>query len=143
MDYDAIEAGDEILALRQEVTVLQTAMYCAVTWDFARQHYDREYARSLGFKDPVIDPQMYGAYLARVLDDWISPQGRLAGLKLQYRRPGYVGDTLIYKGRVARKFEESGARCAECELAVENQSGECLVQGLAVLSFDANPKEGP
>ena len=31
MDYDAIEAGDEIPALRQEVTVLQTAMYCAVT----------------------------------------------------------------------------------------------------------------
>lgn len=135
MEYEDIEVGDKIPSLSQKVTILQTVMYCAVTWDFARQHYDCEYAQDLGFQQPVVDPQMYGAFFARMLTDWTSLAGRLKNLKLQYRKAGFRGDTLTYKGEVVEKYIKDGHKYVDCDLLVENDKGEHLVEGTAVVSF--------
>ena len=135
MEYSEIKVGNEIPSLSQKVTILQTVMYCAVTWDFARQHYDREYAQNLGFTQPVVDPQMYGAFFARMLTDWISLSGNLKNLELQYRKPGFLGDTLTYKGKVVKKYIKDGKKYLDCDLFVENENGEHLVEGSAAVSF--------
>ena len=106
MEYDEIVVGTEIPHLTQKVTIMQTVMYCGITWDFARQHYDQELAQSLGFDRPVVDPQMYGAFLARMLTDWISIKARLKRLTVRYTAPSYLGDVLKYTGKVAKKYEK-------------------------------------
>lgn len=110
-------------------------MYCAVTWDFARQHYDREFAQSIGYQQPVVDPQMYGAFLARMLTDCFSLEGRLKKLRVRYRLPSFLGDVLTYKGKVVSKYVKDNERYVDCDLLVENQKGEHIVEGAAVISF--------
>ncbi|MBU2547400.1 MAG: hypothetical protein KKB20_03225 [Proteobacteria bacterium] len=135
MDYEKIEVGTRIPPLKEKVTIVQTAMYCGVTWDFARQHYDRELARSLGYEQPVVDPQMYGAFLARMLTDWISIEARVARMSMRYTAPAHLGDELEYSGTVVRKYQEEGRGYLDCDLRVENQNGAQVVKGAAVILF--------
>lgn len=135
MEYGDIAVGTEIPHLIKKVTIVQTAMYCGITWDFARQHYDLELAQSLGFDRPVVDPQMYGAFLARMLTDWISVKARLKRLTVRYGAPSYLGDLLKYTGKVVKKYEKEDQRYLDCDLLVENQNGEQIVKGSAVILF--------
>jgi len=132
MEYEGIAVGTEIPRLVERVTIVQTVMYCGITWDFARQHYDTEMARSLGFPGPVVDPQMYGAFLARMLMDWMTIKAMLKRLTVRYAAPAYLGDVLTYTGIVVKKYEDRGQRYIDCNLVVENQNGEQIVKGSAV-----------
>ena len=127
--------GDAIPELKEVVTIVQTAMYCGITWDFARQHYDLEFARTLGYEGPVVDPQMYGAFLSRMLTDWISEKGRIKRLTMRYVAPAYLGDVLTYGGKVTEKYSEDGQRHMNSELLVESQMGTLIVKGSAVILF--------
>lgn len=135
MTYKDIEIGTEIPPLTEKITIVQTVMYCAATWDFARQHYDSGFAQSLGFQRPVVDPQMYGAFLARMLTQWFSPEGKLKKLKMRYRLPSSLGDILTYKGTVVNKYVKDNEGYVDCDLLVENQKGEYIVEGAAVIVF--------
>jgi len=135
MDFADIAEGAAIPSLTEEVTIVQTVMYCGITWDFARQHYDRDFARGLGFQNPVVDPQMYGAFLARMLTDWVSVDGRITKLRMRYRAAAFLGDILTYKGKIARKYRNEGRQYVVCDLTVENQKGEAIVAGEAELLF--------
>jgi acyl dehydratase len=127
--------GTPIPSLIVPVTPVLTAMYCAVTWDFTRLHYDIAFVQSEGFRERVVDPQMYGAFLARMVMDWAPSEGRLRRLRLGYRAPAYVGDTLQFAGSVVRERDQDGERQLECELIVTNQLGERLVRGTATLAL--------
>jgi len=131
----APETDTEIPRLVVPVTPVLTAMYCAVTWDFARLHYDSAFAQSEGFRERVVDPQMYGSFLARLLTEWAAPAGRLRRLRLSYRAPAYVGDTLICRGDVARRYEQDGEQHVDCDLVVANQHGQPLVRGAAAIAL--------
>jgi acyl dehydratase len=135
MEYDAVAVGAEIPSLKETVTIVQTAMYCGITWDFARQHYDLELAREVGYGRPVVDPQMYGAFVGRMLTDWISREARIKRLTLRYTAPSYIGDVLTYTGTVAKKYEQEDRRYLECDVLVKNQNGEQIVKGSAVILF--------
>lgn len=135
MEYEDIAVGTGIPPLREKVTMVQTAMYCGITWDFARQHYDLEMAQSLGYERPVVDPQMYGAFLARMLTGWISVKAQIKRLTLRYMTPSRIGDVLHYTGKVVKKYEKEGQRYLNCDLMVENQNGDQIVKGSAVIFF--------
>lgn len=98
-------------------------------------HYDQEFAQSKGFRQPVVDPKMYGAFLARMLTDRFSPEGRLRKLRMRYRLASFLGDILTYKGKVISKYVKGNEGYVDCDLLVENQKGEHIVEGSAVISF--------
>jgi len=133
MEYGDVSVGTEIPHLVQKITIVQTVMYCGITWDFARQHYDLELAQSLGFPRPVVDPQMYGAFLARMLTDWMTIRAKLKRLTVRYAAPAYLGDVLKYTAIVVKKYENQGQRYLDCNLLVENQNDEQIVKGSAVI----------
>ena len=135
MDFEDIQDGAIIPPLTEEVTIVQTVMYCGITWDFFRLHYDKEFAQRLGFRAPVVDPQMYGGFLARMLTDWISIGGRIRKLKMRYRAAAYLGDILRYKGKVTKKYIKEGNKYVHCDVTVENQNEKNIVTGEAVLVF--------
>jgi len=128
-----VENGIGIPPLILTVTITQLVKYCAATWDFSRVHYDEEFAKSLGFQRPVVDPQMYGAFFARMLVN--STEGRLKRLRMRYRAPGFVGDTLSFKSKIISGYTKEGERYIDCNLLVENQKGMRLVEGTAMISL--------
>jgi len=135
VDYDDLKTGDKIPSLTIKESRVQLVMYCAVTWDFYRYHYDSELVQRFGLPKPVVDPQMHSGFMARMLTDWVSESGRIRKLSLRYRAPCFVGDTITYRGRVTDKYVKDGEKYVDCELTVENQKGEHTVNGTASILF--------
>ena len=114
-------------------------MYAAATWDFHRHHYDSEFAHQKGFSGPFVDGQMFGSLLARMITQWTGPNGVLRKLKLTYRIMVFPGDFVTCKGIVMKKFVKDRENLINCEIWIENQKGEKVVLGNALMAL---PSEG-
>jgi acyl dehydratase len=135
MVYDDIEIGFKIPPLLIEMSPVQMVMYCAVTWDFARLHYDPQIVQEYGLERPAVDPQMHGGLVARMLSDWLSGRGRMRSLSLKYQAPCYVGDTITYGGEVEKKYTERDVKCIDCRWTATKNSGGEPVAGRASVLF--------
>ena len=134
LNFEDVNVGDPIPPLEKPINTVNMAMYGAATWDFHRYHYDSEYVQKMGFPKPFVDGQMLGAFLAQLLTDWIGIGGTLKKLSCRYTAFVYPGDTLTCKGSVTSKRQEGGEGLVECELWIENQRGErVLDRGGAVV----------
>jgi acyl dehydratase len=135
VNYDDVKLGDEIPPINVKLSILQVIMYCAVTWDFARIHYDPEFVNEFGFSRPVVDPQMHGGFIARMLTDWVSESGKIKKISLRYRAPCFLGEALVYSGKVAEKYVKNGERYVNCDLVVKDKNDQCPVEAKATILF--------
>jgi len=130
-----IKAGTIIPKLTVEISIVKMIMYCGITWDFARFHYDSQFVQKFGFTKPVLDPQMHGAFAARMLSDWLVDFGRITKLGVKYQAPGFLGDTITYGGEVIAKYSIDNVEYINCVLKAENEQGGQLMTGTASILF--------
>lgn len=131
--FEEIEVGIDIPMLINKVNLLQLLRYSAATWIFFLLHLEKEFAQKKGFKDVNIHASLYGAFLAKMLTEWIGDPGRLRKLGYKVVVMGSPGDTLICKGKVAKKYQEGKENLVDCELRVENQTGMKVASGSATV----------
>lgn len=139
--FEDISVGDEITPLCKQIDSAHMMAYGAATWDFIRVHYDADYIREHGFPGPFVDGQMMGAFLAQHVQDWAGSGGFLRKLGFRNRVMAYPGDSLVCRGTVAGLYREGDDNphslslwgrvrvggFVECELWIENQRGEKVV----------------
>ena len=130
--YEDVSVGDQLTPLRKQVDLPHMMAYGAATWDFIRVHYDADYVRDLGFPGAFVDGQMLGAFLAQQVQDWAGPGCFLRKLAFRNRVMVYPGDSLVCGGVVTglrrEGDEEEGPGLAECDLWIENQRGDRVVE---------------
>jgi len=126
-NFNDIQAGDEITPLVKEIGMARMMAYGAATWDFIRLHYDADYARELGFEAPFVDGQMMGGFLTQHVQDWAGPGAFLRKLAFRNRVMAYPGDTLTCHGLVTDVSSTEEGGTVECDLWMENQRGEKVV----------------
>jgi len=126
-DFKEIQIGDEITPLVKEIRMASMMAYGAATWDFIRLHYDADYAREYGFEAPFVDGQMMGGFLTQHVQDWAGPGAFLRKLAFRNRVMAYPGDTLTCHGLVTEVSSTEEGGMVECDLWMENQRGEKVV----------------
>jgi acyl dehydratase len=126
--FQDIQIGDEITPLLKEIGIARMMAYGAATWDFIRLHYDADYARELGFEAPFVDGQMMGGFLAQQVQDWAGPGAFLRKLAFRNRVMAYPGDSLTCHGVVTEVSSADEGGIVECDLWIENQRGEKVVE---------------
>ncbi len=144
--YEDVSVGEELPPLQKQIDMPHMMAYGAATWDFIRVHYDADLARELGFPGPFVDGQMLGAFLAQHVQDWAGPGSFLRKLSFRNRVMVYPGDTLVCGGAVTGLQGEGdaskGCGLAECDLWIENQRGERVVdRATAVVQIPLRPRE--
>ena len=144
--YEDVSVGEELPPLQKQIDMPHMMAYGAATWDFIRVHYDADQARELGFPGPFVDGQMLGAFLAQHVQDWAGPGSFLRKLSFRNRVMVYPGDTLVCGGAVIGLPDEGdaseGSGLAECDLWIENQRGERVVdRATAVVQIPLRPRE--
>lgn len=92
--------GDTLPELSFHATLAALVAYGAATWDFHRLHYDAEYAARHGLRAPIMDGQMCGALLARLVMRWAGQGARLRRLAYRLRSPVFVEETIRLSGCV-------------------------------------------
>ena len=134
--FEDVKVGDELPALRKEISMARMMAYGASTWDFIRIHYDADFVREKGFKGPFLDGQMLGGFLAQQVQDWAGPRAFLRKLGFQNRVMVFPGDTVTGHGVVTGTRIDGGEALVECDLWMENQDGDKVVQpATAVVRF--------
>ena len=131
--FDDIQIGDEITPLVKEIGMARMMAYGAATWDFIRLHYDADYARELGFEAPFVDGQMMGGFLTQHVQDWAGPGAFLRKLAFRNRVMAYPGDSLTCHGVVTDVLSTEEGGMVECDLWMENQRGEKVVDPASAL----------
>jgi len=131
--FEDVQTGDEITPLVKEIGLARMMAYGAATWDFIRLHYDADYARGLGFEAPFVDGQMMGGFLTQHIQDWAGPEAFLRKLAFRNRVMAYPGDSLTCRGVVTDVSATDEGGMVECDLWVENQRGEKVVDPASAL----------
>ena len=135
--FEDVSVGEELTPLHKEIDAAHMMAYGAATWDFIRVHYDADHVREMGFPGPFVDGQMMGAFLAQHVQDWAGPGAFLRKLGFLNRIMAFPGDSLVCRGVVTAVYlagdEGGGAGLAECDLWIENQRAERVVEPASAL----------
>jgi acyl dehydratase len=122
------------------VTMTQMAYYCAATGVRDPIHYDRDFARQLGFRDAVANGSLRLGWMCYAGEALASPGLRLVSVRCQHRGPLYVGDDISMEIAVrpaAGGAAGPGTRTATITVATAQQ-GVCDV-GEIVLEAAGRP----
>lgn len=134
-NWDAIRVGDELPPLVKTPTPMRLFMFSAVTWNRHLIHYNTEFAVSDGLQNVAVHRALLGGFLAQLLSDWLGDAGRLVTLDWSVRGNAAINEPVTCKGTVKDKRIDEGRRLVDCDVLVENHTGNVIVPGTAVVEL--------
>lgn len=137
--FEDVTEGIELPSQEEKnISMTTIVKFVGGSGDWAPIHHDVEVAKSRGLDKPIIMAPFKMALMERLAGDWMGPRGELRKLSARFRGIDYVGDSLIIRGRVNRKYSVEDKNYLECELWIENsQRGERTTTAKAVVSLPA------
>jgi acyl dehydratase len=119
------------------MTLDWTAMALQVSGsqDLNQVHHDPDYARASGHQSVFFNTGWTAAMLARVVTDWVGPQGWLRRLEFQMRRMNTLGDTVTAKAKVRRtSVDDDGCPVTDLDVWLESKRHGVTTTGTAVVT---------
>ena len=101
-----VKVGDQVPAITKHCTLTSMIAYAGATWDWHRLHYDHDYLKSKGLKAPVVDGQVFGAYVVQAIQDWLGESAFISELDFRYAGLVFAEEHVQVSGEVT---EVSGA----------------------------------
>jgi acyl dehydratase len=95
-----VKVGDQVPALTKHCTLTSMISYAGATWDWHRLHYDQEYLASKGLKAPVVDGQVFGAYVVQAIQDWLGESAFISELDFRYAGLVFAEEHVQVSGEV-------------------------------------------
>lgn len=127
--YDDLAPGRRFAEFRYEITPELVRAFVAATGDDKPVYSDAESARALGLESPVAPPGLAGIWgrQAYLEGHRMPPGGILAGQDMVFSRPVALGDTLMIRAEVTRRWEHKGRRFVTIESTARAESSgeEC------------------
>jgi acyl dehydratase len=128
-----MKAGDVLPRLEKRVDVLRAVAYAAATWDFHRYHYDPQFVVGLGLERPFADGQMFGGFLAQMVNNWAGVNAFIRKLNLTYISIVPLGETVSCEGEVSAVDESR--TLVHLTVRVVGQDGREVVSGTAAVEM--------
>nr|QOV09051.1 hypothetical protein HULAa30F3_00004 [uncultured Dehalococcoidia bacterium] len=131
--YEDVTEGMELPKLvKGPIDVMMLAKFGSMYGDFYPSHYDHKWATEV---DRIPGAVVYGVmlitYLGIYSTNWISPNGILKKIKTQVRAQTFVGDTVTYTGKVAKKYMQDGQGMVDIEIVGTKQDNVKVILGWA------------
>ena len=106
--------------------------YSHASGDHNPIHLDLEFASSSQFGQIVAHGMLTLAFVSQMLVlefgcHWLET----GGLKIRFKGPAYLGDTVVTRGHVVRQQERDGLWQVDCRVGLDNQNGNELISGTA------------
>lgn len=127
--------GEEIPPLVKTPTPMQLFMFSASTWNRHLIHYNTEFAISDGLTNVAVHRALIGGFLSQMLTDWLGEAGRITCLSWTVRGSAAIERPLALRGKVVEKRVDDGDLLLACEVWAENDAGEPIAPGTAVVQL--------
>lgn len=119
--WQDVEVGQDIPGLSWEIDWLQMAKQTSGSQDFNLVHCDPDFARAWGHPAPFMNTGFMQGCFSRLLTDWIGDEGFIHKFHMEMRRSNYVGDTMVIKGKVTKKYIQDNEHYVEADIWAENE----------------------
>lgn len=127
-----LKVGDQVPALTKHCTLTSMIAYAGATWDWHRLHYDQEYLESKGLKAPVVDGQVFGAYVVQAIQDWLGESAFISALDFRYAGLVFAEESVQVSGEVT-ELTDNGLALA-LKIDVVDSSGSVLRPAVAPIT---------
>jgi acyl dehydratase len=128
--------GEELPALRVEVTATRIVAGALASRDFMPVHHDHAYAASQGAPDIFMNILSTTGWCSRFLTDWAGEDALLRRLAIRLGVPVFAGTTLTLTGEVTEVADRDGERWVDVALRATTDLGDHAT-GSATLSVPA------
>jgi acyl dehydratase len=143
--WDDVEAGQELPTLHFPITIYRLVMAAGANRDFNAIHHNTEFARASGAPDMYANNMLLQGMWERCVREYIGLAGvirKLSGFRM--KRFNVVGDTVVVKGHVARKWLDGTTGFVEFEVRSENAHGISVGPGRVVATMPRTQQlDGP
>jgi len=119
-----VKIGDQVPALTKHCTLTSMIAYAGATWDWYRLHYDLDYLQARGLKAPVVDGQVFGAYVVQAIQDWLGENAFISELDFRYAGLVFAEERVQVSGLVTEA--SSSGISLSLKIDVVDASGEVL-----------------
>jgi len=134
--WEDVAEGEALESIAFPLTVYRLVMAAGANRDFNAIHHNSEVARASGAPEMYANNLLLQGMWERTARQYIGLAGvirRLTGF--QMRIFNTVGDTVVVKGRVARKWREDELGFVEIEMWSENAKGVSVGPGRIVATL--------
>jgi acyl dehydratase len=132
-----VTVGAEVPGFTRHLDIVDLVAYAGATWDWHRLHYDQAYLDAVGVPAPVVDGQVFGAYLVEQVQDWAGPSARVVAAELRYRTMVYAGQSVTVTGRIVAVDGAGEGRRVTVEQTVTTDAGDVAATGSTVAEVPA------
>jgi len=128
-----VRVGDDLPSLvKGPIKQIQLTRYAGASGDFNPIHQDDEFAREAGMGGVFAHGMLSMGFVAQALTDWAGA-GSVRKLGVRFAGLVRLNDTVTCRGRVLAKTSKDDTHDVEVEVWAENQNGEKVVTGRAVV----------
>src|SRR6478609_4190489 len=92
--------GAVVPVLKKTIEQADMVAYAGATWDWHRMHYDPAFLEEKQLPAAVVDGQVFGAYLAEAIQDWLGERAFISKLHFRFRNLVFAGETVKITGAV-------------------------------------------
>lgn len=134
--WEDVQEGDELPSLQFPLTVYRLVMAASANQDFNSIHHNSEYAKKTGAPDMYANNIFLQGMWERTVREYIGNAGMIKSLRnFRMRSFNTVGDTVVTKGKVKRKWIEDGEHFIEIEMVSENAKGISVGPGSIIATL--------
>lgn len=134
--WEDVQEGDELPSLQFPLTVYRLVMAASANQDFNSIHHNSEYAKKTGAPDMYANNIFLQGMWERTVREYIGNAGVIKSLRnFRMRSFNTVGDTVVTKGKVKRKWIEDGEHFIEIEMVSENAKGISVGPGSIIATL--------
>ncbi|WP_407165506.1 MaoC family dehydratase [Bradyrhizobium sp. ORS 111] len=145
VNFDRLKTGDTIDGPAFAVSRESIRLFCDASLDYNPLHLDDDYMKGNFGKTNFGGIIMHGmnnfGLISRMLTDWAMPAGAIhRRLETRWLKPVKPGDTIRPSGTIKAKQVTAKSRWVLVDVAVQNQRGETVAAGEAMVEFPASAK---
>ena len=134
--WEDVKEGDELRLLEFPITVYRLVMAAGANRDFNAIHHNSEYAKATGAPEMYANNLFLQGMWERSVRDYIGLAGRirkLSGFRMKIFNT--VGDTVIVRGHVVRKWLDGQEGYVEFWIQSENSKGVSVGPGCMIATM--------
>lgn len=134
--WEDVAEGDEVPAVEFPLSVYRLVVEAGANRDFNSIHHNTEYARKTGAPEMYANTLFLQGMWERTVREFIGLDGVMKSLKgFRMKIFNTVGDTVVTKGIVKRKWQEGGEALVALEIWSENSKGVSVGPGTVVVAL--------
>lgn len=134
--FEDVKEGDEVPQVAFPITIQRLVMEAGANRDFNGIHHNQEIARFYGAPDMFCNNFFLQAMWERTVREYIGLRGIICKIgPFRMRIFNLVGDTVVVKGKVLRKFQQDRRNVVELRMWSENSRGISVGPGPVLVTL--------